>query len=70
MSPSSGESGTTDVPTTTGGSSLDALDAVLEAGGKVTRALCLVDRGEGAADAFAARGLTLEPLFTRRDLGL
>lgn len=56
--------------TTTGGSTLDALDAVLAAGGKVTRVLCLVDRGEGAAEAFAARGLTLEPLFTRRDLGL
>jgi orotate phosphoribosyltransferase len=56
--------------TTTGGSTLDALDAVLEAGGKVTRVLCLVDRGEGASEAFAARGVRLEPLFTRKDLGL
>ena len=56
--------------TTTGGSTLDALDAVTEAGGKVARVLCLVDRGEGAAEAFAARGVTLEPLFTRSDLGL
>jgi len=56
--------------TTTGGSTLDALDAVTEAGGKVTRVLCLVDRGEGAAEAFAARGVSLEPLFTRRDLGV
>ncbi|MCG8588357.1 MAG: orotate phosphoribosyltransferase [Proteobacteria bacterium] len=54
--------------TTTGGSTLDALDAVTEAGGKVVRVLCLVDRGEGAAEAFAARGLTLEPVFTRADL--
>jgi orotate phosphoribosyltransferase len=53
---------------TTGGSTLEALDAVTEAGGKVTRVLCLVDRGEGAADAFAARGLTLESLFRRADL--
>ena len=54
--------------TTTGGSTLDAVDAVLEAGGKVTRVLCLVDRGEGALEAFAERGLTLEPLFGRAHL--
>lgn len=53
---------------TTGGSTLEALDAVTEAGGKVTRVLCIVDRGEGAADAFAARGLTLEALLGRGDL--
>jgi len=54
--------------TTTGGSTLDAVDAVEAAGGKVARVLCLVDRGEGAAEAFADRGLTLEPVFTREDL--
>src|SRR5512134_387656 len=56
--------------TTTGGSTLDALDAVTAAGGKVTRVLCLVERGEGAVEAFAERGLVLEPLFTRKDLGV
>jgi orotate phosphoribosyltransferase len=54
--------------TTTGGSTLDAVDRVEAAGGKVARVLCIVDRGEGAAEAFAERGLTLEPLFTRDDL--
>ena len=54
--------------TTTGGSTLEAVDAVEEAGGKVTRVLCIVDRSEGAVEAFAERGLTLEPLFTRTDL--
>jgi orotate phosphoribosyltransferase len=53
---------------TTGGSTLDALAAVVAEGGKVARVLCLVDRGEGAAAAFAARGLALESLFTRADL--
>jgi orotate phosphoribosyltransferase len=53
---------------TTGGSTLEALAAVTAAGGKVTRVLCIVDRGEGAAEAFAARGLALESLFTRKDL--
>jgi orotate phosphoribosyltransferase len=56
--------------TTTGGSTLDALEAVTDAGGKVARVLCLVDRGEGAREAFAARGVALEPLFTRADLGV
>jgi orotate phosphoribosyltransferase len=53
---------------TTGGSTLEALDAVTAAGAKVARVLCIVDRGEGAADAFRARGLALEALFTRADL--
>jgi orotate phosphoribosyltransferase len=54
--------------TTTGGSTLEALEIVEAAGGRVARVLCLVDRGEGAAQAFAARGVALEPLFTRADL--
>lgn len=56
--------------TTTGGSTLEALDIVEAAGGKVARVICLVDRGEGAAEAFAARGVKLEALFTRSDLGV
>jgi len=53
---------------TTGGSTLDALDAVQAAGGKVARVLCLVDRGEGARQAFGERGIELEALFERADL--
>jgi orotate phosphoribosyltransferase len=53
---------------TTGGSTLEALDVVTEAGAKVSRVLCIVDRGEGACEAFAERGLTLESLFGRSDL--
>ncbi len=53
---------------TTGGSTLEALDLVQAAGGQVVRVLCIVDRGEGAADAFAARGLELEAIFGRSDL--
>jgi orotate phosphoribosyltransferase len=55
---------------TTGGSTLQALEIVEKAGGRVARVLCLVDRDEGAAEAFAARGVTLEALFTRKDLPL
>ncbi len=53
---------------TTGGSTLEALVAVEAQGGVVTRVLCLVDRGEGAAARFAERGIGLEALFTRADL--
>ena len=54
--------------TTTGGSTLEAVDAVEAAGAKVARVICLVDRGEGAAQAFSERGLKLESLFGRTDL--
>jgi orotate phosphoribosyltransferase len=54
--------------TTTGGSTLEALEIVEAAGGKVARVICLVDRGEGAAEAFAERGVTLEAIFCRDDL--
>jgi orotate phosphoribosyltransferase len=53
---------------TTGGSTLEALDAVEAGGGKVIRVLCLVDRGEGAAAAFRARGVEFDALYTRADL--
>jgi orotate phosphoribosyltransferase len=53
---------------TTGGSTLEALELVEAEGGKVARVFCIVDRGEGAADAFAARGVELEALFNRSDL--
>jgi orotate phosphoribosyltransferase len=54
--------------TTTGASTLEAVAAVKQAGGKVVRVLCLVDRGEGASEAFAEAGLQLEPIFARSDL--
>lgn len=54
--------------TTTGGSTLEAVQRVEEAGGIVGRVICLVDRGEGAREAFANRGFELEALYTRSDL--
>jgi len=53
---------------TTGGSTLEAMDIIEAEGGKIVRVLCLVDRCEGAAAAFGARGVELEALFTRADL--
>jgi orotate phosphoribosyltransferase len=46
------------------------VDLVTAAGGKVARVICLVDRGEGAIEAFAEKGLVLEPLFGLADLNL
>ena len=48
---------------TTGGSTLDALAAVREAGAIMTAAIFLVDRGEGGAQAFAREGFTIRSIF-------
>ena len=56
--------------TTTGGSSLLAIDRAIEFGLKVERVVTVIDRMAGAAAAFAARGIPLEPLVTIRDLGI
>jgi orotate phosphoribosyltransferase len=56
--------------TTTGGSSLLAIDRAIEFGLKVERVVTVIDRLAGAATAFAARGIPLEPLVTIRDLGI
>ena len=54
--------------TTSGGSALEAVEAVQAEGAKVTRILCLVDRQEGARETFAPHPLTFEPLFTIGDI--
>jgi orotate phosphoribosyltransferase len=55
---------------TTGGSSLQAVDAVEALGCTVARVVVMLDRLEGAAQAFAARGLDFQALLTIRDLGV
>ena len=55
---------------TTGGSSLQAAAAVESLGCRVARVVVMLDRLEGAADAFAARGLDFRSLVTIRDLGV
>jgi orotate phosphoribosyltransferase len=56
--------------TTTGGSSLLAIDRVREFGLVVERVVTVIDRLAGAEAAFAARGIPLESLVTIRDLGI
>jgi orotate phosphoribosyltransferase len=53
---------------TTGGSSLQAATAAREAGADVVAALALVDRGEGAEEAFARAGLKYAYLFTAEEV--
>jgi orotate phosphoribosyltransferase len=55
---------------TTGGSSLQAVAAVEALGCKVARVVVVLDRLEGAAEAFAARGLDFRAMVTIRDLGV
>jgi orotate phosphoribosyltransferase len=55
---------------TTGGSSLLAIERCEAVGLKVTRVLAIVDRLEGAREAFTQRGYKLTTLFTVRDFGI
>ena len=55
---------------TTGGSSLKAVEAVKAFGAFVGCVIVMLDRLEGAAEAFAAQGLPFFPLTTIRDLGV
>jgi orotate phosphoribosyltransferase len=55
---------------TTGGSSLQAAAAAEAMGCKVAVVISVLDRLEGAAAAFSARGLPFRALLTIRDLGV
>jgi len=54
---------------TSGGSFLKTLDVIAsETEWQVVRVLCIVDREEGAAEALAARGYSLDAIFKKSDL--
>jgi orotate phosphoribosyltransferase len=53
---------------TTGGSTLQAVDAIEGAGGRVAFVLVLVDREEGGRENIEKRGHKVVPIFTRADL--
>lgn len=55
---------------TTGGSALAAIEKAEAAGLKVVGVLGIIDRLEGGAAAFAAKGYQLQTLLTIRDFGL
>ncbi len=53
--------------TTTGGSAVKAAEAVRSEGAEVVGVVTVIDRQEGAGEAFAAAGLTLTPILTLAD---
>ncbi len=53
---------------TTGGSTIQAVEKAREAGMEVLGACCLVDREQGAAEALAGVGCSLESIFTMDEL--
>lgn len=53
--------------TTTGGSSMKAVEQLRAAGAKIACVLTLVDREEGATDNFRAEGLEFVPILTLAD---
>jgi orotate phosphoribosyltransferase len=55
---------------TTGGSVLQAVDALVEAGATVAGVATVIDRNTGAAQAIQARGLPYRTLLGLADLGL
>jgi orotate phosphoribosyltransferase len=55
---------------TTGGSALLSVDRIEEFGCKVVQVVAIIDRMEGGAANFAARGLPLKSLLTIEDFGI
>jgi orotate phosphoribosyltransferase len=53
---------------TTGGSTLQAIDAIEQAGGHVAFVIVLVDREEGGRQAIESRGHHVVPIFSRAEL--
>jgi len=53
---------------TTGGSAIQAIDAIESEGGRVAFVVALVDRQEGGRGAIEARGHKVVAIFTRADL--
>ncbi|MGC2289065.1 MAG: orotate phosphoribosyltransferase [Thermoplasmata archaeon] len=52
----------------TGGSAMESVRIIREAGGVVNHALVVVDRGMGAIERMKAEGITLEPLVTLAEI--
>ena len=55
---------------TLGGSAAEAIDAVLEAGGRVLGVLAVVNREQGGREALLARGISVVALTTTSELSL
>jgi len=55
---------------TTGGQVLEAAKVITEAGAKVKKIVCTIDRKQGAAETIAQAGYKFESILTKDDLGI
>ena len=55
---------------TTGGQVLEAANVITEAGAKVKKIVCVVDRKQGAGENITNAGYKFESLLTKSDLGI
>ncbi len=55
---------------TTGGQVLEAAKIITEAGAKVERIVCVIDRKQGAEENITGAGHTFESIITKDDLGI
>jgi orotate phosphoribosyltransferase len=53
---------------TSGGAAIEAVEALREAGLRVSNAICVVDREEGGVDELARHAVRLRPLFRASEL--
>lgn len=55
---------------TTGGQVLDAAKIITQAGAKVKKIVCTIDRKQGAEEHITKAGYKFESILTKRDLGI
>ena len=55
---------------TTGGQVLEAAKVITDAGAKVKKIVCVIDRKQGAGENIARAGYCLEAILTKDDLGI
>ena len=55
---------------TTGGQVIEAAKIITEAGAKVERIVCVIDRKQGAGENITKAGFVFESIMTKEDLGI
>jgi orotate phosphoribosyltransferase len=55
---------------TTGGQVLEAAKVITEAGARVKKIVCVIDRKQGAGENIAGAGYKFESILTKDDLGI
>jgi len=55
---------------TTGGQVLEAAKVITEAGARISKIVCVIDRKQGASENIASAGYKFESILTKDDLGI